>query len=247
MTPAARNQVLVTVGASAALFLVIWLLCFLLRRSHTASTAGIAAAFLVPMVAVGFSARQYVRIFNELGAHPLGFADVALAIWNENQPVLFGFHGGTAALFILQLGSRRDGHFWRVRRRDRFFGVHQYEPADSCSDRPGAKRFAGAFDSTHVSWRRFAGGRVPIAGGLVACRHQRHFLSSDDCAGVDHGTISKERGCRAHRIAHHDWLRVGRAIVVLRARNDSPQRSRHVFPPSVERSLVQEKRSGWMS
>jgi len=101
MTPAARSQVLMTVGASAALFLVVLILCFLLRRSHAASMAGIAAAFLVPMIAVGFSARQYARIFSELGAHPMGFAEIAVAIWNENQPVLFGFYGGTAALFIL--------------------------------------------------------------------------------------------------------------------------------------------------
>ncbi len=98
--PGTRTRATIIVVASAAVFLLG--LVFSRRVG-----SGIAAAYLGPVIAILIAARRFGKIFTDLAAAPFDFAGLVVVLWNENQPVLAGFYGGSIALIILMIVSMR--------------------------------------------------------------------------------------------------------------------------------------------
>jgi hypothetical protein len=100
MDESTRSSVLMIVICTAALFLLALILGFAQRAGGAIVPAGISAALFGPTIALGISARRVAHVIAGAGS-PFEFAPFALAMWNENQPVLAGLYSGTAALIIL--------------------------------------------------------------------------------------------------------------------------------------------------
>ena len=99
LDPAARTRATIIVVGSAAIFLLVLLLS--LRTPGRAIASGIANAYLGPVVAILVSARHFTRTFSGYTSAPFDFAGFIAMVWNENQPVLAGFYGGSIALIVL--------------------------------------------------------------------------------------------------------------------------------------------------
>jgi hypothetical protein len=105
-----RSRVTLFAVGGSAVFLVV-MLPGLLRASRMVA-ASIAAAFLGPTVALAIAARHFARVITGLAAARFDFAQLALAMWNANQPVLVSFYCGSVLLIVLALivaFSKRNG------------------------------------------------------------------------------------------------------------------------------------------
>ena len=101
MDPDTRSRILMVVATSAVAF-VIFLLSAVARRDiDRAIPACIAAAFAGPAVALLIAGRRMGRVLTGLASSPFFFGDIAMSMWNENQPLLFGLYCGSALLIVL--------------------------------------------------------------------------------------------------------------------------------------------------
>ena len=96
-----QSRIVMIVAISAIAFVLFLLLAVARRDIDRAIPAGIAAAFAGPAVALLIAARRMGRVLTGLASSPFFFGDIAMTMWNENQPLLFGLYCGSALLIVL--------------------------------------------------------------------------------------------------------------------------------------------------
>jgi hypothetical protein len=101
MDPETRPRIAIVVAISVVVFIVALVIALAMHAMDRVIPAGIAAAFLGPVVALLIAARRLSRVLTGLASAPFFFADFALAMWNENQPLLAGLYCGSILLVIL--------------------------------------------------------------------------------------------------------------------------------------------------
>jgi hypothetical protein len=106
-----RSRVIMFAAGGSGLVVIVIVLGLAIGARRIAA-AGISAAFLGPAIALAIAARHFARVITGLAAARFDFAQLALAIWNANQPVLVSFYCGSVLLIVLALivaFSKRNG------------------------------------------------------------------------------------------------------------------------------------------
>jgi hypothetical protein len=101
MDPETKPRIAMIVAISFIAFIVALLISLAMRAVDRLIPAGIAAAFLGPIVALLIAARRMAHILTGFAEGPFFFADFALAMWNDNQPLLIGLYSGSIILVIV--------------------------------------------------------------------------------------------------------------------------------------------------
>ena len=101
MDPETKPRIAMIVAISAIAFIVALLISLAMRAVDRLIPAGIGAAFLGPVVALLIAARRMAHILTGFAEGPFFFADFALAMWNDNQPLLIGLYCGSIILIIV--------------------------------------------------------------------------------------------------------------------------------------------------
>jgi hypothetical protein len=101
MDPQTKSRIAIIVAISAIAFVMALVIAFSMRAMDHLIPAGVAAAFLGPSVALLIAARRLSHVLTGLASAPFVFADFALAMWNENRPLLVGLYCGSFLLIIL--------------------------------------------------------------------------------------------------------------------------------------------------
>jgi hypothetical protein len=101
MDPETKPRIAMIVAISCVAFVVALLISLAMRAVDCLIPAGVAAAFLGPIVALLIAARRMAHILTGFAEGPFFFADFALAMWNDNQPLLIGLYSGSIILIIV--------------------------------------------------------------------------------------------------------------------------------------------------